>query len=567
MAEVVVSQTPETTEKKTPAPGGAKKKGPQKKKLVKRTIAIAAAAVILGGGGFALWRFLHSSSADQGEIYAQPASLGSIQSTVSGSGTAKAKESAAITLTQSGTVQEVYITGGQTVSAGDPLYSIYSQAAEDEVTNARKKLQDLQKDMVDLQESAANLTVKAPFDGKLTGVKDFDIDQDISKGTEVCTLVNDRKLKLSLYFSYAYEKDISVGQSVSVSIPAVMGSFTGQVEKVNKVNYISPEGAAHFEAVIVFDNPGTLTAGMDASAVLKAGSGADIYPYQNGKTEYYETRTITAKADGPVLRKGNLLNHANVSAGEGLLFLGSSTIDTDIRNKQSQLDDAQKKLDEAVKALDNFHATAPIAGTVTSCTLVEGAEVKSGDTVVIISNTTTMLVTITVDDRNISFIKPGDEVNLDWNGTTYTGTVTSIDMGKAEKGSGMTNYPVTLTVDNGDGGLMDGAWLQYSFVTSQSDNCILVPTSAVKYVSDTEGNRQSVVFVQRDQAPDDIPELDLPTPAPGEKRQYPSQDDGYYPVLVKTGISDAQNVEITSGLEEGDMVFVNYTVTDQGSSW
>lgn len=567
MAEVVVSQTPETAEKKTPAPGGAKKKGPQKKKLVKRTIAIAAAAIILGGGGFALWRFLHSGSADQGEIYAQPASLGSIQSTVSGSGTAKAKESAAITLTQSGTVQEVYITGGQTVSAGDPLYSIYSQAAEDEVTNARKKLQDLQKDMVGLQEDAANLTVKAPFAGKLTGVKDFDIDQDISKGTEVCTLVNDRKLKLSLYFSYAYEKDISVGQSVSVSIPAVMGSFTGQVEKVNKVNYISPEGAAHFEAVIVFDNPGTLTAGMDASAVLKAGSGADIYPYQNGKTEYYETRTITTKAEGPVLRKGNLLNYANVSAGEGLLFLGSSTIDTDIRNKQSQLDDAQKKLDEAVKALDNFHATAPIAGTVTSCTLVEGAEVKSGDTVVIISNTTTMLVTITVDDRNISFIKPNDTVNLDWNGTTYVGTVTSIDMGKAEKGSGMTNYPVTLTVDNSDGSLMDGAWLQYSFVTNQSDDCILVPTSAVKYVSDTEGNRQSVVFVQRDQAPDDIPELDLPTPAPGEKRQYPSQDDGYYPVLVKTGISDAQNVEITSGLEEGDMVFVNYTVTDQGSSW
>ena len=567
MAEVVVSQTPETAEKKTPAPGGAKKKGPQKKKLVKRTIAIAAAAIILGGGGFALWRFLHSGGADQGEIYAQPASLGSIQSTVSGSGTAKAKESAAITLTQSGTVQEVYITGGQTVSAGDPLYSIYSQAAEDEVTNARKKLQDLQKDMADLQEDAANLTVKAPFAGKLTGVKDFDIDQDISKGTEVCTLVNDRKLKLSLYFSYAYEKDISVGQSVSVSIPAVMGSFTGQVEKVNKVNYISPEGAVHFEAVIVFDNPGTLTADMDASAVLKAGSGVDIYPYQNGKTEYYETRTITAKADGPVLRKGNLLNYANVSAGEGLLFLGSSTIDTDIRNKQSELDDAQKKLDEAVEALNNFHATAPIDGTVTSCTLVEGADVKSGDTVVIISNNTTMLVTITVDDRNISFIQPNDEVNLDWNGTTYTGTVTSIDMGKAESGSGMTNYPVTLTVDNSDGSLMDGAWLQYSFVTSQSDDCILVPTSAVKYVSDTEGNRQSVVFVQRDQAPDDIPELDLPDPAPGEKREYPSQDDGYYPVLVETGISDAQNVEITSGLEEGDMVFVNYTVTDQGSSW
>jgi len=544
-----------------------KKAGARKKKLVKRLVALGVAAAILGGGGFALYKFLNSGSGDQGEIYAQPASLGTIQSKVSGSGTAKAKESAAITLTQSGTVQEVYVTAGQTVMAGDPLYTIYSQAAEDEVSNARKKLEDLQKDMADLQEEAANLTVRAPFAGKLQEVQDFDLDQDVSKGTAVATLVNDRKLKLSLYFSYAYENDIQAGQSVSVSIPAVMGTFAGTVEAVHKVSYISPEGAVHFEAVIVFDNPGTLTAGMDASAVLKAADGADIYPYENGKTEFYETRTIVAKASGPVTGEGNLLNYANVSAGEALLYLGSSTIDTDIRSKQEEIDEAQEKLDEAVKALEDFNAVAPIDGTVTSCTLSEGAEVKSGDTVVIISNTTTMLVTIQVDDRNISFIKPGDMVELNWNGNSYMGAVTAIDMGGAQSGQGMTNYPVTLSVDNFDGSLMDGAWLQYSFVTSESADCILVPTSSVKYVSDLEGNRQAVVFVQREERPDDVPELDLPTVEPGQKRQYPSEAEGYYPVIVETGISDAQNVEITSGVQEGDMVFVNYTVTDMGSSW
>ena len=552
-----------------PAPPRApvKKTGARKKKLVKRLVALGVAAAILGGGGFALYKFLNSGSGNQGEIYAQPASLGTIQSKVSGSGTAKAKESAAITLTQSGTVQEVYVTAGQTVMAGDPLYTIYSQAAEDEVSNARKKLEDLQKDMADLQEEAANLTVRVPFAGKLQEVQDFDLDQDVSKGTTVATLVNDKKLKLSLYFSYAYENDIQAGQSVSVSIPAVMGTFAGTVEAVHKVSYISPEGAVHFEAVIVFDNPGTLTAGMDASAVLKAADGADIYPYENGKTEFYETRTIVAKASGPVTGEGNLLNYANVSAGEALLYLGSSTIDTDIRNKQEEIDEAQERLDEAVKALEDFNAVAPIDGTVTSCTLSEGAEVKSGDTVVIISNTTTMLVTIQVDDRNISFIKPGDMVELDWNGNPYMGAVTAIDMGGAQSGQGMTNYPVTLSVDNFDGSLMDGAWLQYSFVTSESADCILVPTSSVKYVSDLEGNRQAVVFVQREERPDDVPELDLPTVEPGQKRQYPSEAEGYYPVIVETGISDAQNVEITSGIQEGDMVFVNYTVTDMGSSW
>lgn len=563
MAELTAPQT------QTPAPPPApvKKKGTQKKKMVKRLVALGVAVVVFVGGGFVLYKFLHTNTEEQGEIFAQPASIGTIQSKVSGSGTAKAKESAAITLTQSGTVQEVLIAAGQTVTAGQPMYTIYSQAAEDEVTTARKKVEDLNKDMADLQEEAANLTVRAPFAGKLQKVTDFDIDQDVTKGTTVAELVNDKKLKLPLYFSYAYEQDIKVGQHVDVSIPAVMGSFSGTVEKINKVSYISPEGAVHFEAVIVFDNPGTLTADMDASAVLKAADGTEIYPYENGKTEFYEIRTIVTKAAGPVTSLGTLLNYANVSAGEALLYLGSSTIDSDIRAKQGEIDTAQTTLDNAVKALDDFHAVAPIDGTVTSCTLSEGAEVKSGDTVVIISNTTTMLVTITVDDRNISFIKPGDVVDLDWNGNIYQGTVTAIDMGSAQSGSGMTNYPVTLSVDNLDGSLMDGAWLQYSFVTSESDNCILVPTSAVKYVSDPDGNRQSVVFVQRDSRPDDVPELDLPAVEPDQKAQFPSEEEGYYPVLVETGISDTQNVEITSGIQEGDMVFVNFTVTDQGSSW
>ncbi len=545
-----------------PKPPAKKPAGKAKQKLVKRLIALGIAAAIFGGGGFALYRFLTDTDEAVGEIFPATASMGTIQSKVSGRGTAKAKESAAITLTQSGTVQEVFVTGGQTVMAGDPLYTIYSQAAEDAVTDAQKKVEDLNKDLTDLLEQANNLTVQAPFAGKLQDVVEFQPDQDVSTGTKVATLVNDKKLKLSLYFSYAYEDDIYVGQEVDVSVPAVMRPFKGRVEKINKVSFISPEGAVHFEVVIVFDNPGTLTEKMDASAMLTDRDGGEMYPYKNGQTEFYETRTIETKAAGPVVGQGNLLNYANVEAGEVLLYLGSTTIDSDIRAKQEEINQAQTKLDEAVKALADFNAVAPIDGTVTSCSISEGQEVKSGDTVVMISNNVTMLVTITVDDRNISFIKPDSFVDLNWNGNIYQGKVTSIDMSKAESGQGMTNYPVTLTVENFDGSLMEGAYLQYSFVTSESENCVLVPTACVQYFPDKEGNRCAVVFVQRDEKPDDLPELEYPTFEPGQKRTFPSQEEGYYPVIVETGIADTQNVEIISGVNVGDTVFYNYTVTD-----
>ncbi len=556
MAETAVPQAGAPAAPKAAA--GKKKRGPKKSTV----IVLVVLAVLLAVGGIALYRFLADSGEEQGEIFSQPASIGTIQSSVSGSGNARAKESAAITLTQSGTVQEVYVAAGETVYAGQPLYTIYSQAAEQAVSDAQKKVDNLYQDLADLQEKAASLTVTAPFAGKLMEVKEFNLDDQVGEGTPVATLVNDKILKLSLYFSYAYENDISVGQTVSVSIPAVMGVYTGTVEKINRVSYISPEGAVHFEVVVTFENPGTLTADMAASAVLTAADGTEIYPYENGKTQFYESREILARASGPVVGIGNLLNYANVSAGEGLLFLGSSNIDSQIRDMQAEIEKAESDLAAAQEGLANFNAVAPIDGTVTSCTLSEGMEVKSGDTVVMISNTVTMLVNITVDDRNISFIHPNDYVDLTWNGTPYQGRVTAIDMGGAETGSGMTSYPVTLEVENMDGSLMDGAWLQYSFVTSQSEDCITVPTSAVKYFSDPDGNRKSVVFVQRDSRPDDVPELDLPEVEMGQPRTFPSEDEGYYPVIVETGISDVQNVEILSGIQEGDNVFVSYTVTD-----
>ena len=569
MPDVTTPTVPETpaapaAPEAPPAPPSPPKKKPQKngRKKVKNIIIAGVAIGVLAVGGYFLQKFLNSTDNSQSEIYAMPAQMGSIQSKVSGSGSAKSKESAAITLSSSGTVEEVFVNSGDIVTEGQPLYTIFSQAAQDKVTEAQKQVDKLNGEMQKLSESVSKLSVQAPFSGKLISLdeswKNLAQGDKVASGSAIGTLANDKRLKLSLYFSYAYEDQISVGQTVSVSIPAVMGIYDGRVEEIHKVSYISPEGAVHFQVIISFSKPVTLTAGMAASAVLTARDGSDIYPYQNGETEYYEVRDLTVEVGGPLIYK-NLYQYANISAGETLVTLGTEDLDDQIQAKQNEIDTAMENLKTATEGLENFNAVAPISGTITSCTLTPGAEVKENDTVIIIANNTTMLVTITVDDRNIGFIKPGDMVEL--NGGQYIGTVTSIDTNKAEQSSGMTSYPVTLTVENMDGSLYDGMWMDYSFVTSQSEDCILVPTGAVRYFSDMEGNRKSVVFVQRDSRPDDVPELELPTTEPGQKADFPSEEEGYYPVIVETGISDTQNVEIVSGVELDDMVFVNYVIT------
>lgn len=558
MPEVTVPQPAPAASPASP-PGRPKPKFNKRK--VRQAVIAGAVVVALAAGGFLLYRFLTKQDSASSEIQTQAVQYGTIQSKVTGSGNAKAKESAAITLTAGGTVQEVFVSPGDTVTAGQPLYTIFSQEAQDQVTQAQTQVDNLNKEMSALLEDANNLTVRAPFAGKLINVKEFQPDQEVAKETAVATLVNDKKLKLSLYFSYAYENQIRTGQSVQVSIPTVMGTYTGTVEKINKVRFISPEGAVHFEAVIAFQNPGTLTAGMDASATLTASDGSAIYPYENGKTEYYETREIVTKAAGPVVSQGNLMDYADVSAGEALLTLGSSTIDETIMSKQKEIDEAQKKLADAQKGLADFNAVSPIDGSVTSCTLTPGTEVKSGDTVVTISNTTNMVVDITVNDRNIAFVQPGLTVELsDWNGNTFIGTVTAINMGAAESQNGMTNYPVTLTVDNQDGSLLAGMYLDYSFVASQSDDCMMVPMQSVKNIPGEDGSTDSVVFIRADKRPENAVDLEIPEPEPGQPPMYPSPEDGFYPVKVETGLNDDYNVEIKSGLNGDEEVFVNYLV-------
>lgn len=544
----------------SPRPPMKKPGGKGKQKIIKRLIALAVIAAIVGGTGFGMWYLVFREDKSIGKPLTDVAQINTIQSVVQGYGNAVPKESAAITLNAAGTVQEVYVTVGQTVWAGDPLYTIDSQAARDNLQKAQEKLDDLYKDLADLQKQMSNLTVRAPFSGKLMEVGEFQTEDEVGAGVTVAKLVNDKKLKLSLYFSYAYENDIRAGQSVQVTVPAVMRTFTGRVEKINKVSFVSPEGGVYFEAVITFDNPGTLTEGMDVSAVLTTADGADIYPYQNGQTQFYEVREITTKAGGPVLSQGNLLSYADVKEGEVLLTLGSDTIEADIRAKNEQIETAQEEVTKAEEGLQNFNAVAPINGQVFSCTLEPGQEVKEGDTVITISNTTTMVVDIQVDSRNIGFIQAGMMMELtDDYGNPVMGTVTNVAM-QGEVGSGTTTYPVTLEVDNSGGTIYNGSWLNYKLVTAESVDCVTVPNQCIKRVNDIDGEKRTVVFIQAGSKPDNAVELDPSSLGEGVSAtdRLPTSADGFWAVAVTTGLSDVYNCEITEGLEAGATVFTGW---------
>ena len=471
-------QTPVMTPPAAPpaAPTGPKKKRKGRGKTIAGILIVAAIAIALV---VLVWYFVFREDGSKGEVMTDFVTRGSIQSMVEGSGTTKAKDSATVT-PGSGTILELFVQEGDQVTAGQQLYRMDDTTARDAVTEAQKSVDNCNKELQAVYDKIAELSITAPHAGNLREVADLKVGDTVNEGDTIATLVNDTKLRLSLYYSYAYEGDIKVGQTAQISIPAIMAPVTGKVEQINKVRFVSPEGATHFEVVLVLDNPGTLAEGMDASAGLTAADGTPIYPYQNGKLEYYESTKITAKATGPVERV-SLLNYGDEKAGQLLVQLGAKDTDEEIASKENALKAAQEKLEEATKELEKYNAVAPIDGTVLQCSLTEGQEVSSGQGITI-ADTSQMIIEIQVDERNARYIKAGMMVDINQYGTPYVGIVESVSM-TASGENGVASIPAVVTVDNYDGSMIPGTYAEYSFVASESEDCLTVPVQAVKYVS------------------------------------------------------------------------------------
>ncbi len=581
MADV---QTPAAEQVSTaPAPKRTNEQKKKNKALIKRTVSIVVVLAILAALGGAVWYFVFNEREETnlGEPIFDTAYIGSINSSFRGYGSANAKSSASIVLTQSGVVDEVYVAQGQMVYEGDPLYVISSEAAQQALAAAREAYQvqqdnisKLQEELNKLYKSRGDLTILTPHAGKLTDVADLKVGDPLEAGHVIARVVDDTRLKLSLYFSYAYEEDIFAGQTATVSVPTLMTQLTGTVEKINKVRMVTPEGGVNFEVVIVVDNPGTMTEGMAATASMASESGLSILPYEDGKFVYYQTTTVATKAAGPVETLADLMNYADVTAGQTLVVQGTSSVDELIRAKQEQVDaarksleDAQKKVEDEEKNLENFSAVSPITGMVVAMSLAEGMEVQGGSTAITIADNSVMTVNIQVDDRNRQYINVGDEIPLnDHYGNSYIGVVDSIAV-IGENQNGVTVYPAVLRVDNPMGTLMGGYGLNYNVVTTQSENCVLIPGGDIRYYTPEGAEEpQGVVFVklQEDREPpaETIPVEELPEEL---AKMMPK---GCVAVAVETGITDEGVAEITSGLTEGDMVW-NSTPKEDGnySSW
>lgn len=485
------------------------------------------------------------------EVITDMVQYGAITSTVEGSGLTRAKSSETITLTTAGTVMDVLVKEGDVVTAGTPLFTIDSPAAETAVQKARSNVEGYEKQLSTAEKDIAGLNLSAGYPGKLMETVTLNPGDDISKGQKVAVLADDTRMRLEQYYSYAYAGDLKAGQTVNVSIPALMATVPGTVEAVHMVSRITPEGSKLFSAEIILQNEGALSAEMAASATVTV-NGETVYPYEPGKLEYYRVGDLCSTVSGTVI-SSSLVDYLQVSSGQVLVQIDGEESESELFTIQQNLEAAREELETAEKNLANCSAVAPIDGMVIGLTIQPGDEIAANTAVVTVSDTSTITVSANVDERNISYIKPGMMVNLDQWGTPGFGTVETVSLSSTVN-NGVATYPITISADNSEGTIQVNSYISYSLTASENDNCLVLPIQCVRTVFTEDGETATVVYVSGDRPENALEGIMADEEIP----------EGYWAVPVEIGISDNYNVEIKSGVEEGTEVF---TQIQSMSAW
>jgi multidrug efflux pump subunit AcrA (membrane-fusion protein) len=536
-------------------PGRSARNRRRRKKIIKTTVGIAAALLVLGGIAYGMYQlfFIEPPVSYATEfIY-----TGMLETSVSGWGNIRPVESSDIAVQSRGRVLESFFAAGDMVQEGDLLFTLDSETLDAEIAEVQRKIDGLNEDLTaiqgDRQELMNNLELKAPFAGQLIEAETLKIGDTVAVGTRVGTMVDNRTLSLSLYFSYAYEDLVHTGMAARVSVPAYMSVVEGTVTQINKVRRVSPEGVVTFEVVIDVPNPGSLADGMDAGASLQSG-GEEILPSEAGKLAYKRTEDLIIKAPG-VLQTVNLVNYLDYRAGETLCRIEYKQDNAEAETIEKQIQDLEKEIATKSEGYKNLQVTAPIEGTVMYNNLIPGTVVEPGLAVVSIAQLQKMMVEAQVDERDVGKVQPGMPVEITvWgpNGqSSMVGVVKTVSMqaGTDQAGMGSGYFPAIFEIDNYEGSLMSGMGVDYRLIVERKTDILVAPVIAVK---NTE--QGTCVFVKADAPPENAIELEGNIVPPG-----------FYAVPVTCGIGNENGIEIISGVADGTEVFTQITPYDENN--
>ena len=239
--------------------GGLKKLLRGKKRKVIALILVAAIA-----GGVVVWRGHGQTAAAATEYQEAEVERRSITNSLSASGTLEPADSYTVNTLVSGEILSDTFEKGDQVEEGQLLYTIDSSNASSSLTqsqNSYSQAQTSYQQAVDAKYPEADLT------GTVSEVYVNEGDS-VSAGTELLKIVADENMYIDFSFTYADSDDFYIGQSATVFIDGFAGTLTGTVTAVSSSSAAVSTGVPLTTVRVRLTNPGLVTTDYTASAVI-----------------------------------------------------------------------------------------------------------------------------------------------------------------------------------------------------------------------------------------------------------------------------------------------------------
>ncbi len=536
-----------------------KLKAPKKRrKWPRRLIILAVAALAL----FLLLRACSGKAKEavSGAYLPVQAQRQDLRVTVTGTGTVKPNDSYRATTLLRGEILTAPFEEGDMVSRDQVLFTLDPTDAENNIKNAESAVNRAELGVQQAQlaldnllktksDSKDDMAIKATASGTVTKLY-IDPGDTVAAGTPIAQILDRDVMELTVPFHAVHAKGFAVGQAASVTVTGYAGALSGTVSEIGVVDQVLPGNAVARQVVIKVPNPGALDQGSTAAAQVGEVASAGL-----GSFDYAASKQVLALTSGKVetlsVREGDKVSQNQVLGSFELPDLDSQIDNArlSLQSAQLSLHDAQEGLRIAQDVLEDYTISSPIDGTVIEKNYKAGDNIDpstaatSGQSayMAVIYDLSRLTFDMNVSELDVARLKVGQSVTFTSDaveGVTFTGHVDKININGTTV-NGNTNYPVTIVIDEGEG-LYPGMNVSATILVEELGNALCVPAEAVQ--------RGNSVYVAGKGALNDAGELTDPSKL--EER------------TVELGQTDSENIEILSGLEEGETVYIPNQATN-----
>ena len=528
--------------KEAPQFQAPKKKKKWLKRIIALTVIVALLALFLtqcmkGGVQTASGSYLPATAAVQDLTVA-----------VTGPGTVKPNDTYRATALVKGEVLSAPFEEGQEIHKDDTLFVIDASDVETAIQQAQLSVQSAQLNYDSLvrtrNDNTQDRQVKANASGVVTKVY-VDPGDTVAAGTPIADILDRDNMKLKVPFHSVNATAFYVGQSATVTVSGTAETLYGTITEIAATDSVGAGGTLVRNVTIAVQNPGALSNTSIGSAMV-----GEVSSSASGTFQYGESKQLIAKYSGE-LQTLDLNEGDKVYDGQLLGEFKETKMQDQIDAAAIQLQNARLSLQNAKDRLEDYTITSPIDGTVIEKNYKAGDNIDPSTAtatganafLAVIYDMSRLTFDINVSEMDVVRVEVGQKVTFTadaLDGQEFTGVVEKVNINGTTQ-NGNTSYPVTVVVDGSGSdlaaqGLLPGMSVSASIIVEEIADVLAIPVDAV------QRSETPYVFVAGEGAMDDKGNLVDFTKL--EQR------------TVELGRNSDEFIEILSGLEEGETVFI-----------